>query len=509
MDKACTEKEDDRKMESFANYFAILDHHARTKPGKCAIYYEQEKITYADLNDNINRLGNVLKDIGIRPGDRVILAVPDVPDFFYAFFGAMKCGALPVLLSPDLSRQDYEYILRDSEASVLITVRGSEAATAIMADIRRTLFIDDVAYLQLLAAASAELTPYPKAPEEISSLHYTSGSTGNPKGVPHSQSDMLFCARRYAGDVLKMTENDIVFSVSKLFFAYGLGSSLIFPVYYGASAVLFPAKPLPPDVLRIIDQYHPTLLCSVPTFYGMILRVMTEPVSLPSLRLCVSAGESLPAVVYNTWKEFTGLEIIDGIGSTEALHIFISNRPGNVRPGSSGFLVPGYEAKVVGEDGLPVQSGTQGILHIRGGSTAPYYWNQPEKSRQTMLPEGWLKTGDYYVEEEGCYTYQGRSDDMFKSSGAWVSPIQVEEVLRSHPAVMECAVTSRQWEGLLKPMAYVVVNPDFTGDVKLTKELRKHVLAQLPGYMCPVQINYVQEIPKTRTGKVQRYVLKG
>lgn len=499
----------DGKMESFANYFEILDHHARTKSSKCAIYYEQEQITYAALNDNINRFGNVLKDLGVHPGDRIILALPDVPDFFYSFFGAMKCGALPVLLSPDLSKQDYEYVLHDSEASVLVTVRESEAATAITAGIGKTLFIDDNDYRLLLTAASAELIPYPKAPHEISSLHYTSGSTGNPKGVPHSQSDFLFCARKYAGEVLKMTENDIVFSVSKLFFAYGLGSSLIFPVYFGASTVLFSGKPAPSDVLQIIDQYRPTLLCSVPTFYGMILRVMTDPVSLPSLRLCVSAGESLPAVVYQTWKEFTGLEIIDGIGSTEALHIFISNRPGNVHPGSSGFLVPGYEAKIVGEDSLPVKTGEQGILHIRGGSTAPYYWNQPEKSAQTMLPEGWLKTGDYYIEEDGCYTYQGRQDDMFKSSGAWVSPIQVEEVLRSHPAVMECAVTSRKLEGLLKPMAFVVVNPDFTGDVKLTRELRKLVLAQLPGHMCPVQISYVPEIPKTRTGKVQRYILKG
>ena len=496
-------------MASGANYFEIIDHHARTKGNKNALYCENEKVTYAKLNDNIGRFGNLLKNLGVRPKEKVVLAFPDGPDFYYAFFGAMKCGALPALISPDLSRQDYEYILRDTQASALITVRSSEAAAAETQGPLKNIFIDDEAFPSLLAGAAVELAPYINTPEKIVFLNYTSGSTGKPKGVPHSQRDMLFSARHYAGEVLKMSERDIVFSASKLSFTYGLGNNLAFPIYFGASAVVFPRKPAPADVFRIVDQYHPTLLCCVPTMFNMLLKTMVGPVSLPSLRFCVSAGEALPASTYHSWKELTGLEIIDGIGSTEAFHIFISNRPGAVRPGSSGYVVPGYEAKIVDEDGLPVTMGQQGILYIRGGSTAPGYWNQPEKSAETMLPEGWLNTGDYYVEEEGCYTYQGRQDDLFKAGGAWVSPVKVEEVLLSHPAVMECAVTSRKLESLLKPMAYVVLNPGFTGDMKLIREMRAHVLQRLPDYMCPVQINFVDEIPKTRTGKVQRYVLKG
>ncbi|HBZ57447.1 MAG TPA: benzoate-CoA ligase family protein [Syntrophobacteraceae bacterium] len=496
-------------MASFTNYFDILNHHADTKTSKNAICCESEHVTYAKLNENIGRFGNLLREVGVKPKDRVVIAIPDSPDSYYAFFGAMKWGAWPTLISPDLSRQDYEYILQDSQASALITVRGSEAAEAQTPSPLVRLFVDDEVYPSLLAGAAADLNPYRVTPENIAFLQYTSGSTGNPKGVPHSQADMIFSPRHYAGEVLNMSEKDVVFSASKLFFGYGFGNAVTFPVFYGASAVLLSGKPGPADVLGIVDQYGPTLFFGVPTLYNMMLKFITGPVSMPSLRFCVSAGEALPASYYHLWKEVTGLEIIDGIGSTEALHIFISNRPGDVHPGSSGLIVPGYEAKVVGDDGLPVKTGQQGILCIRGGSTAPCYWNKPKESAKTMLPEGWLRTGDYFVEDEGCYTCLGRQDDLFKVGGAWVSPPRVEEAVRSHPAIMECAVTSREYEGLLKPMAYVVLNAGFTGDMKLTRELRGHVLQRLPDYMCPVQFNYVQELPKTRTGKVQRYILKG
>ena len=225
--------------------------------------------------------------------------------------------------------------------------------------------------------------------------------------------------------------------------------------------------------------------------------------------MCVSAGEALPAGLYHEWKQLTGLEIIDGIGSTEALHIFISNRPGAVRPGSTGFVVPGYEVGIIGEDGLSVASGQPGTLLIRGKSTARSYWNRPDVTARTMLDDGWLNTGDVYVEENGCYTYQGRTDDMFKSGGNWVSPVQVEEVLRNHPAVLECAVTSRRLESLVKPLAYVVLRAGCEGDMALTRQLRAFVLERLPEYLCPVQFVFTETIPKTETGKVQRYVLRG
>lgn len=492
-------------MENYTRFFEILDHHARIRGDKIAVYYGHEKVTYAELNEKINRFGNGLKKMGVTSQDQVVLALPDGPDFYYAFFGAMKCGARPALASTDLSREDYEYIINDAQASVLITVRGVEGAS--LSSVKK-LFVDDETYPSWLAGASADFCPHLSAPEEIAFLLYTSGSTGKPKGVPHSQRDMLFTARQYAGKILNMTEHDVVFSASKMFFAYGFGNSVTFPLYYGASVALLAKKPEPCDVFRMIEQYQPTLLFCVPTAYNMLIKTIEGPVLLPSLRLCVSAGEALPVSTYRIWKQLTGLEIINGAGSTETLHIVISNRPGEVRPESSGFAVPGYEMKILGEDGLPVKSGTQGILHVRGQSITPFYWNLPEKSAETILPGGLFKTGDYYMEEEGCYTYQGREDDMFKVGGAWVSPLKVEEAMRSHPSVMECAVASRKFEGLLVPMAYVVLSPDFVGDMDLTRELRTHVLNQLPGHMCPVQINYVDDIPKTRTGKVQRYILK-
>ena len=239
-----------------------------------------------------------------------------------------------------------------------------------------------------------------------------------------------------------------------------------------------------------------------------MLKTLNETHSLDSLRLCSSAGEALPAATYHSWKELTGLEIIDGIGSTEALHIFISNRPGAVRPGASGYLVPPYEAKIVDGDGLPVPSGEPGDLLIRGKSTAPFYWNRPDKTAETMLADGWLRTGDIYVEKEGCYTYQGRADDMFKVDALWVSPITVEEVLREHPAVLECALTWRKLEGLVKPLAHVVLNAGFQEDMSLFRDLRNHVLQKLPEYMCPVQVVFCAALPKTDTGKIQRFRLR-
>lgn len=495
-------------MESWTNFFEILDVHARDRGKKTAIYAGDEEVSYEALRQNINRFGNVLKNCGVAPGQRVALAIPDAPASFYAFFGALKCGIIPALISPDLSRSDYESILCDCGAAALITIGASEAAGAGDDGQMRRILLDDPGFPALMAQAEDCLRRDFRPPQDVSFIQYTSGSTGQPKGVAHTQRDMLFSARQYAGGILQMTDQDIVFSASKLFFAYGFGNSLIFPLYYGASSVLFPDKPTPDDIWRIIARYRPTLFFSVPTFYHMLIKTLEGPVLLPSVRLCISAGEALPADTYRIWKDLTGLEIIDGIGSTEALHIFISNRPSRVCPGTSGWVVPGYETRIVGEDGLPVAEGCQGILHIRGNSTSPFYWNRPAESAQNMLPGGWLMTGDYYVEEKGCYTYQGRQDDLFKVGGAWVSPVKVEEAMRSHPAVLECAVTSRKLEGLLLPIAYVVLQSGHQETGRLTREIRHHVLGQLPGHMCPVQICYVEEIPKTRTGKIQRYALK-
>ena len=496
------------KTTAFKNYFDILEHHKIKRGDKTALYCEWEEISYALLEENVNRFGNILKTFGLKSGEKIIVALPDCPHCFYAFFGSMKCGVWPILLSPDLSRSNYEYIMRDSQASALITYATSESLAADFPALKMRLSIDEENYHMLLHEAAPELDPLYRSADDIAFMLYTSGSTGNPKGVPHRQSDMLFCAENYAEPILKMNEDDIIFSASKLFFAYGLGNSLIFPLRFGSSTVLCPQKTTPVDVFGIMANYRPTLFFCVPTLYNMLVKTMDKSISFDSLRLCVSAGEVLPAGIYHEWKTLTGLDIIDGIGSTEALHIFISNRPGNVHPGSTGYLVPRYEARIIGEDGLPLATDQPGMLLIRGKSTAPFYWRLPDKTKETMHPDGWLNTGDIFTEKDGCYTYQGRVDDMFKAGGNWVSPLQVEDVLRNHPAVMECAVTWRKLESLVKPLAYVVLKPGYEEDMKLARDMRTFILTSLPEYMCPVQFVFTDEIPKTRTGKVQRFILR-
>ncbi|WP_035235876.1 benzoate-CoA ligase family protein [Desulfobacter vibrioformis] len=490
----------------------LVDPNVSKNPDKTAIYYRNEKISYGALQEGINRFGKLLAQTGVRPGERLIIALPDSPAFFYAFLGSIRHGAWPVPLSPALSRTGYDFIVQDAGAVALVTRTDCSAAQASGSTLRHRFYVDTPEYAAGITQASPELAPHPSRETDIAFMLYSSGSTGNPKGVPHRHRDMVATADTYARQVLDATETDRFFSVAKLFFAFGLGNSLSFPLRAGASVILNPDPPTPPDILNMIGQYRPTLFFAVPTIYNMLLKTMeTESLDTGALRLCVSAGEALPADLFHDWKRLTGVEILDGIGSTEALHIFLSNRAGQVRPGTSGTPVPGWETKVVDENGRAVPPGTLGRLWIRGDATAPHYWNRPEKTRETMREEGWLDTGDVYIQTpgtEGAFVFQGRGDDMFKVDANWVSPIRVEAVLREHPAVLECAVSHRRLEGLAKPLALVVLRPGFEGNPKLVGTLRRHVLANLPAYMCPVQIDFVQGLPKTETGKVQRFRLK-
>lgn len=486
----------------------LLEGHLVAQADKVAIYYEQEKITYRQLVEQINRFGNALKELQVAPGERILLALPDSPECVIAFLGAIKYGAWPILTSPWLSVSTYEFILDDSQASFFLAPADTVALQARSRHLRQAMSPGEANFVTLLNQTSPELDPYPSQSDDIAFMLYSSGSTGNPKGVPHRHRDLPFTADTYGREVLHIDSSDLCFSASKLFFAYGLGNSLSFPFRVGAAVVLFPGKSTPQEVLRIISEYKPTIFFGVPTLYNMLLKTLPEGVSFDSLRLCLSAGEALPAGTYHAWKKLTGLEIIDGIGSTEALHIFISNRPGEVCPGTSGFLVPPYEAKIVDNSGQPVLRGEPGQLLIRGDSTSPFYWHRPEKTQETMLDDGWLNTGDIFLEQSGCFIYQGRADDMFKVDAQWVSPIRVEQALRDHPAVAECAVTWRKLEGLVKPVAYVILNPGWVGDMKLFRELRTHVLKNLPDYMCPVQFIYCTELPATETGKIQRFRLR-
>jgi benzoate-CoA ligase len=479
----------------FENYFDILLHHRLLRGEKTALKYEGTEVSYSLLDDNINRFGNVLKRLGVGPGERLTIALPDCPDTCYAFFGSMKCGVCPVIVSPDSSREDYEFIIEDSQSTALVTTASSNCAGVRIPLLKCALCVEDEDYRAMCAKASVKLDPGNSPAEDITFLVYTTDSEGKLRGVPHSQADMLCSAENYAGLVLNMSENDVVFSASKLSGSYGMGNSLFFPLYFGATVVLLAQKSLPTEVFRIVTESGPTIFFAVPTLYSMMLKTMNEDVRFDSIRFCVSAGDALPAAIYHEWKKRTGLEIVEGIGSTETLHIVISNRPGDVHPGSSGFVVPSYETRIVDENGLPAASGRSGLLLIRGGSIAPCYWNRPYMTAKTMLAEGWLKTGDIYIEEDGCYTYLGRTDQMFKSGGNWVSPAKVEEVLRGHPSVKECAVGRRKFENLMKPVAYVVVNPG-AEVTQLARDLRSYVLRRLPKYMCPVLFDFCVDLPK-------------
>ncbi|MCE5333055.1 MAG: benzoate-CoA ligase family protein [Desulfobacteraceae bacterium] len=493
--------------ETFNIACELLDHNITARPDKAAIFFGPEVVTYGELGQLVNRFGNLLGQYGVSPGDRVLIGLPDCPECIVAFLGSIKYGAWPVLASDLMPEQACRFLLEDSGASALITLSWTDAAKARTPSCR-TITIDDEEFLDAMTAASVELNPFPARREDIAFMLYTSGSTGKPKGVPHRHGDILFTTDMFGNGVLGIREEDVCFSASKLFHAYGLANSLSFPLRAGASVVLHPGKSSAPEVLEVVSAYQPTVFFGVPTLYNTLLMTLDDKDAFEPVRLCVSSGEALPVPTYQRWKEVMGLEIVDGIGSTEALHVFISNRSGDVRPGTSGFPVPSYEVKIVDDSGAPAASGEPGHLLVRGGSTAPYYWNRPEETRETMLEDGWLRTGDIYIENEGCYRYWGRADDMFKADAQWVSPVIVEEVLRGHKAVAECAVTWRLIGGLQKPLAFVVLKPGFEESFLLFRDLRAHVLDRLPEHMCPVQMEYRSELPKNEAGKVDRVRLR-
>src|SRR5437868_2985086 len=432
---------------------AFLDRNlAEGRSAKTAIYYEGTAYTYAQIAELANRVGNGLLDLGIDLEQRVALLLLDSPQFAAAFFGAIKIGAVAVPINTMLRPNDYVYMLNDSRARALIihaalwqqvkqilpqlkylrhvVVVGPEQENvgASLAG-TRTPTVDD--FDKWTQKASTNLEAAETSKDDSAFWLYSSGSTGFPKGCVHLQHDMVVCTELYAKGILRMTEADRCFSVAKLFFAYGLGNAGYCPFGIGATSILWPGSPAAPNVYAVIERYRPTLFFSVPTNYGMLLAHTREgkDFDLSSVRYAVSAGESLPAAIFERFKQRFGVEILDGIGSTEVLHIFISNRPGDVRPGSSGKIVDGYEARIVDEDGRDVPRGEIGNLLISGDSTCAFYWNKHEKTKATI--EGrWIRTGDkYYQDDEGYFWYAGRSDDMLKVRGIWVSPVEVENTL--------------------------------------------------------------------------------
>jgi len=493
------------------DYACILRHHAQHQGGKTAIHCGKTSISYAALSENVARFAGLLLSLGLGPGDRCVIALPDCPTFFHAFLGALHCGIIAAPVGTHLPAGHYAAIFRDTRASALITSSGSIAATAWTGSDETLLCADAPDFADRLKRSNAA----PATTPDVNGPHfllYTSGSTGEPKGVPHTQQDMLACARRYAGEILGMGPTDVILSASKLSFAFGLGNSLIFPLYYGATVLLHPGGGGPAEIFalpQMVADRRPTLFFAVPSVYAMLLRVLDGDASpLASLRLCISAGEPLPASLHHEWRETTGLEILDGIGSTEALHIYISNRPGASVSGATGRVVPGYEARLMGEDGAPPPDGQPGRLHIRGESLTSGYVNRPDLAVASLRDDGWFDTGDIFVSHDGVYRFQGRKDDMFKVGGNWVAPLAVEDVLRGHPAVLECVATAQEVEGLLRPVAHVVAAPGQTDTSGLARELRAFVQSRLPPHMCPARFLFRPDLPRTSTGKINRCELK-
>jgi benzoate-CoA ligase family protein len=470
-----------------------------------------EIVTYAELAERVNRAGNALLALGLKPGDRVMMVVKDCPAFFYLFWGAIKAGIVPIPPNTLLRAADYAYMFEDSGCRLVVysTEFAGEIEPALKQFPVKALAVE--AFLGEMAKASASLDPRLASPTDDCFWLYSSGSTGRPKGAVHGHRDMVVTSELYGVRVLGVGEDDVSFSSAKLFFAYGLGNAMTFPLWTGSTAILDDRRPTPDSTFETIERFRPTLYYGVPALYApMLVALDARPRKLDSIRACVSAAEPLPAHIFHRWKEHTGTVILDGIGSTECLHIFIGNRLDHHKPGTSGKPVPGYEVKVVDDRRQPVKKGESGALWIRSESAAKYYWNKPEKTAETMV-DGWLNTGDTYREDEdGFLVYEGRSDDMMKVGGIWCSPIEIESCLITHPAVLEAAVVGHpDADQLIKPKALVVLKQAGGGGAALSEELAALCKKTLAPYKYPRWIEYVPELPKTATGKIQRFKLRG
>ena len=486
----------------------LLDRNLKAgRAGKIAIASASGELTYGELFKLSCGAAATLRELGVRREERVLLVAYDSPGWVAAFLGAIRLGAVPVPVNPLLQRsEDYDHFIDDSLARVVVVDANSEEkvrpAVDRAANPPRLLRADHI-------AAGADVAPAPTRRDDMAFWLYSSGSTGKPKGVVHLQHDIPYTCVTYAEQVLGITERDTTFSTTGLFHAYGFGNNLTFPYWVGASTVLHAGRNTPATVLDTIEKRRPTLFFSAPTLYNAILNFEgARGRDLSSIRHCVAAAEALPAEVWRRWKDAFGLTILDGVGSTEMLHIYCSNRLDDLRPGSSGKPVPGYEVKILDVEGNPVPGGEAGDLYVKGDSALALYWAQHEKTKRSVLGE-WFFTGDRYrVDADGFYWYEGRSDDMIKVSGLWASPIEIESVLLEHPAVAESAVVGLEVDGFMRIKAFVITKGEATGGVALASELQEHCKTRLQRFQYPHMIEFVSELPKTVTGKIQRYKLR-
>jgi benzoate-CoA ligase len=487
---------------------------------KTAFIDDAGNYSYAELAERVSRFANLVRRLGIHPEQRILLCLHDTIDFPTAFLGAIKAGVVPVAVNTQLSGDEFAFMLSDSRARAAV-VSGPvlpvmKAALAELHEPRPILIVSgSVAHenslIRLTAEAPATSETAPTHPDEPCFWLYSSGSTGRPKGTVHIHSSLIRTAELYAIPVMGIAETDIVYSVAKLFFAYGLGNALTFPMAVGATSVLMAERPSPASVSRVLREHRPTVFCGVPTFYAAMLAGNDLPQRDElALRRCVSAGEPLPQEIGRRWSVRVGVDILDGIGSTEMLHIFLSNWPDAVRYGTTGRPIPGYQLKIVDEEERPVRRGEIGDLLVSGPTSAAYYWNNRERCRTTFMG-GWTRTGDkYFQDDDGYYVYCGRSDDMLKVSGMYVSPAEVEAALIAHEDVFEAAVVGAPDEnGLTKPKAFVVAKPGVRAGTALAGSLEAHAEGLLAPFKRPRWYAFLEDLPKTATGKIQRFKLRG